>query len=646
MPSILRSLLVTAAVVGTAGAQGTSAAPDTLAAVIVTATRTTFAPAAPFSSTTVLHGADLRAAGIARLGDALRLVPGLQVVASGALGSQTSLFLRGGNSGYVRVLVDGVPVNDAGGFVDVANLTTHNVRRIEVVRGPASVLYGSDAMSGVIQIFTDAGERNAGWSAGVRAGSAGAREADASFARTFSRSSLALGVARHETDGTLPFNNQYANDGLSFALRHAPSDAADVTATVRWTGSTYHYPTDFSGAIVDRNAEQSEHRLVASVDGGRRIGRADWRLMMGTTEHLPRTNDAADGPADTLGFFAYRSRSVRVRRVADARVNIAVRPRTAVTLGADIARERERSTSWTDSEYGSSTDGFAAARSNGAVYAQVVGDAGMRTSYQLGARHDLNSAFGRHSTVRAGVGVALTAGVRLHAAGGTAFKAPSFYENFATGYVRGNPALEPETSQSLEAGLTARSADRRLTASVTASAQAFRNIVDYTGSPPTATAPNYFNVAGATARSVEAEATYRTEGLAVTMGYSFVNARADRTGFDSTAGASYVRGERLLRRAPHVISIAVARSFAGIDARLTAQRVGGREDRDFTVYPAARVTLPAHTRVDGAVTVPLARAGVSATARVENLFGATYEDVVGFRAPGRLAVVGVRFSPP
>ena len=95
----------------------------------------------------MLRGDALRAAGIAHVQDALRLVPGAAIVSSGPVGSQTSLFLRGGNSNYVRVLVDGVPLNYAGGAFDFANLTTDNIDRIEIVRGPASVLYGPDAVT-------------------------------------------------------------------------------------------------------------------------------------------------------------------------------------------------------------------------------------------------------------------------------------------------------------------------------------------------------------------------------------------------------------------------------------------------------------------------------------------------------------------
>ena len=106
---------------------------------------------------TVLEGRELSERGITRVVDALRTVPGVAVVESGSFGGVASLFLRGAESDYVQVLIDGVQVNQPGGAFDFSGLTTHNVERIEVLRGPASALYGSDAVGGVVHIITRSG---------------------------------------------------------------------------------------------------------------------------------------------------------------------------------------------------------------------------------------------------------------------------------------------------------------------------------------------------------------------------------------------------------------------------------------------------------------------------------------------------------
>jgi vitamin B12 transporter len=136
----------------TSSAHAQAAASDTatLTPVVVTATRLPIAAGAATLSTTVISGDDLRARGVTTVLEALRETPSVAVVQGGSFGQQTSVFMRGGQSNYTQVLIDGVVANDPGGAIDFANLTTDNIDRIEIVRGPASVLYGANAVSGVI----------------------------------------------------------------------------------------------------------------------------------------------------------------------------------------------------------------------------------------------------------------------------------------------------------------------------------------------------------------------------------------------------------------------------------------------------------------------------------------------------------------
>ena len=156
-PRILTLVLVM--VLGTRGQTSAQEVQDTtrLKELVVTATRLPTPPDAVTSSVTVITGDQLRAGGVRFVQDALRDVPGANLVQVGSYGGVSSLFLRGGESDYVKVLIDGVPVNQAGGGFNWANLTTDNVDRIEVLRGPASVVYGSDAVTGVVQVFEKQG---------------------------------------------------------------------------------------------------------------------------------------------------------------------------------------------------------------------------------------------------------------------------------------------------------------------------------------------------------------------------------------------------------------------------------------------------------------------------------------------------------
>ncbi|MYH47964.1 MAG: TonB-dependent receptor, partial [Gammaproteobacteria bacterium] len=149
----LAAAVATACLAVPVAAQG----PGNLQGLVVTANRLPQPEWAAAAHTTILYGAELERAGIEYVADALRQLPGAALVRGGSFGAITSLFLRGGESDYVQVLIDGVRVNEPGGAFDFASLTTDNVERIEVVRGPASALYGSEAVSGVIQIFTRRG---------------------------------------------------------------------------------------------------------------------------------------------------------------------------------------------------------------------------------------------------------------------------------------------------------------------------------------------------------------------------------------------------------------------------------------------------------------------------------------------------------
>src|SRR2546422_3503064 len=195
--------------------------------VVVTATRVPVAADLVASAVTVLRGADLVAQGIRTVADALQTVPGAHIVETGSYGGQTSLFVRGGESDYVKVLLDGVPLNDAGGGIDLAHLTTDNIDRIEVVRGPVSVLYGSDAVTGVVQIFTRAGQN--GGAGRARAGVPGGTYGSAQAALDIEGATGGGGggggcprVSRFSADGLYPFNNYYPNSAATARPRYHP----------------------------------------------------------------------------------------------------------------------------------------------------------------------------------------------------------------------------------------------------------------------------------------------------------------------------------------------------------------------------------------------------------------------------------------
>jgi len=620
-----------------------------LADLVVTATR---APSdAPLAAaTTVLRGDDLRARGVRLVQDALREVPGVALVQNGSYGAVTSLFLRGGESDYVKVLLDGVPLNLPGGSLNIADLTTDDLDRIEIVRGPASVLYGADAMSGVIQLFTRHGAATRSGALGIRGGTFGARDWNARLSGGGARTGLSVAGSRFTSDGTYPFNSRYDNRVGSARLDWRGAGGGTVAITARGGDVSAGYPTDFAGVPVDHNQRTTERRLALGVDASRPIGSMLTVSVQGFASRLRSgATNRPDTPADTLGYGFDSDRSaVTWRRGVDARLDWHRLPKATLSLGGGLEHEEIASTGRTRQNYGGGafddvTD-FSADRTTRHGYVQLLATPHRNLSLQLGTRLDHNSAFGSFATWRAGASVQLLRQTRLWGALGTAFKAPTFPELFAADpYEVGNPALAPERTRNAEVAV-AQQLGRRATLEVTAFDQRFRQLIQYVGAAPGA--PTYINLGAASSRGVEASMVLRAEGGVSVRGH-WTWLATEVTDSGSASSLTFQQGSRLLRRAPSSggVTATVQRGGATLAGGLTY--VGERDDVDYRDFPATRTALPSYTTVDLSLELPVRRAGAGSpgaalTFRGENLLDASYDQVVGFPGRGRTLFVGAR----
>ncbi len=622
--------------------------------LVVTPTRVPTPPDEVVSSVTSISGEDLRARGVRFIHDALREVPGASMVQIGSYGGQASLFLRGGESDYVKVLIDGVPANQAGGAFNWANLTTDNVERIEILRGPGSVIYGSDAVSGVVQIFTRRGPEGFAVEGGAEAGTFGTLNGNAGVLGGSSRLTYSADASRFSTGGSYAFNSDYGNTGISGSLRAHPDARTDASLSARFSDSRFHFPTDFAGVLADSNQSSAEEMLTLSGDVGRRVGdRYDLRLTAGASRTDIGFEDRPDGAADTLGFaFASRRDSRAERGSLDARLNGVLSDVLTITAGAQVERETERLSGETTSNFGgiSTTPDtpFDRGRTTVGYYTQGLVDLRSGLALNLNARLDDNSEFGTFFTYRAGAAYRLPSATRLRASVGRAFKAPTFCEQFCNvPFVVGDSTLRPERSTSWEAGVEQTLRDGKLLIWATYFDQRFRDMIVYDGSG-TPGQPTYRNGAAARSRGLET-------GLTLTLGrhvktsatYTHLTARAtDDAGLPS---ASFATGERLIRRPKHAIAVSVsARLFERATLGGSMVYLGARDDVDFNQFPARRVELPAYATVDLAAEVEVIRSGtgspgLSITGRVENLFNESYDQVVGFSGRSRGVFGGAKF---
>ena len=632
MKSIVRVLLL---VLPTSLAGQTPTDTVELNPVVVTATRVATHSSDVPVAVTVLRGVDLAAKGISTVYEALREVPGAVVVQTGSFGGQASLFLRGGQSNYAKVLVDGVAQNVPGGFYDFANLTTDNVERIEIVRGPTSVLYGSDAVAGVVQIFTRRGAGPTHASVAASGGTYGSATLDASLLGGDRPTSYAISVSRSTSDGIDSINNQFRNEVLSGRMRFRPDERTGGSVSIRYGDALYHFPRDYRGVVVSNNQHQLERGPSVGLDLEHTFSdHVDGHLTAGW--HRANYQYAIDknGPADTT-TFPFSSSDWITRVSLDARADARLPTGDILTVGGAFEREAMTGTTLDTSR----------SRNNGAVYLQGLTSPARLVRATIGARLEENERFGTYATYRAGVSVGLGEHMSAIASVGTGFKEPSFFENYATGFVRGNPDLQPEHSRSWEAGLEYR-VPGHATVRGTYFGQRFLDMIDYNANPG-AGMPNYSNVARASADGLEFGASLMPEGR-FTLGatYTYLSATVTRSGFDASSGALLAAGQPLVRRPKHSgrldVTYVIARRGS---ASLAIAYVGEREDRDFAMAPSPRVTLSSYVRVDGAARLDVfspqgGTPGVAISGRVENLLDHAYEEVKNFPARRRTIFVG------
>jgi len=641
----IAAFVITAVATSSAGAQANDTAQ--LGTVVISGSKVPRPADALTQAVTVISGDDLRARGVERVSDALREVPGASLVQSGSYGALTSLFLRGGESRYTKVLIDGVAVNAPDGYFDFSHLTTDNIERIEIVRGPASVLYGADAATGIVQIFTRRGGADHRASVSARGGTYHSLDVDGDASGSYGYGAFSVGGAHHSTDGILPFNNEYKNGTLSSSVSLARGALGDARLSARYTAAEFHYPTDFTGAPVDSNSYRTQHRLTVGLDAGRNLtDNVQARVLAGTNDVSDLTDDiAVPFGSTTPQHSAFQSKDYR--RNVEGRLAFFLPSNATVTVGGAYEKEHENSATGSGNVGGptTQTDSFDASRHNVAYYTEILGTPLDRFSYTLSGRVDDNSDYDRFATYRIGANVGLLSALRLRASVSTAFNAPAFNQTRPTLYTVGSPDLRPEKIRSAEIGVVANLRRETIRLSANYFAQRFADLIQYVNGPPPSFRGSFANLTAATSDGYETEiAVTPATNWRTTASFTVVKPRVAE--IDPSYQGSDQVGDELIRRPSHSGSFVV--SYArprGVSLGTAVTYIGKRPDIDFAQFPSPRVTLPAYTKVDLSAELPLSplgRGGFALTARLENLFDRKYQEVLGFAAPGRAILIGGR----
>ncbi len=608
--------------------------------IVVTATRVETPAEQVGSSMTVISRLEIEESGQEFVGDLLRHVPGLDVVRGGGPGQTTSVFIRGAKSEQTLVLIDGIEANDPispGRGFDFAHLSTDNVERIEVIRGPQSTLYGSDAMGGVINIITRKGTGRPHGSVGAEVGSFDTYRESVELSGSTDMLGYALSLSRYDTNGISAADEDagndeddgYENTTFSGRFTFSPADEFDLDLVLRYTDAESELD-NFGGAFGDDpNYLLDTEELFARLQGRLRLldGRWEQKLGVAFTDYDRRADNDVDPahPSDLV-----RSKYLGEILKFDWQHDFHLSESNTLTLGFETEEEKGRSRYYSESMFGPylSVQEEREARTNSA-YVQDQWEVIDNLFATLGARVDDHDRFGSETTYRAALAYQIEAtGTRLKASYGTGFKAPTLFQLFSD---YGNPNLEPEESTGWDLGVEQSLMGDRLTLGATYFKNDFDDLIDYV---PTGFTGTYMNVDRAESDGVEVSVKFQaTESLSLRANCTHQDTEDRETGRD------------LLRRPHRKAGIGATYRFPSDRARvgLDVLYVGSRDDLDFSSWPAERVELSSYTLVNLSGSYDVSKC-VRLFGRIENLLDDDYQEVRGFGAPGIGFYGGMRLT--
>jgi vitamin B12 transporter len=581
---------------------------------IVTATRTPLPLDAVGAPVIVITRSDIERSLASDVSELLQTHAGLEIARNGGPGQTTSLFLRGTESNHTVVLIDGVRINPGTiGGAALQNISPESLERIEIVKGPRSSLYGTDAIGGVVQLFTRGAAKD-GVSTGAMFGSDSTQQVFGDAALSAGdRLKFGFGGSYAESDGMPVFVDDEADRGYRNVTGRASAEfAATDTITLRARGWRAAGRTEYSSqtfstpafAAASQDFENSVYSFEGEyrVEGGLGV-RANVSRAVDDIEQL----QAGFGPADT--DYA-RTRRANV----DVQVDLARIGTHALSFGLLRSDENTR------------------AQSFGTVFDEdtLVTQAFVQDQFELGRvtsrlalGHVDHETFGNELTWNAEFGAAFASGTRVTLSGGSAFRAPDGTDRFGFG---GNPDLDPEVSRQVEISVRQKLGDRQQL-SLSAFDNRIRDLIDYVIVDFTTFEGQNQNIERARIKGIE-------------LGYQFSGeawrARAALTLQDPR---DEITDDRLLRRSRESLVLALNRDVGALDAGIDIAAFGNRKDFGFP----ANVTMDSYALVNATLRYRV-NDSFTLQGRLENLLDENYVLAQGYRTEGRSYTVGVRYS--
>jgi vitamin B12 transporter len=599
--------------------------PDT---IVVTATRIPTPEQQVASSITVVTADDIAVRQLQSLPDLLKQVPGLNVVQTGGAGGQTSVFMRGTNSNHTKVLVDGIDVSDpsnSGGAFDFGQFLTQDIQKVEILRGPQSGLYGSDAIGGVINIITKSGGGPAQFNAGVEAGSFDTFNQTGGLSGSLDGFHYAANVA-HFHSGETPvtpldllapgerrIDDYYDNFTASSKLGVDITENFDLGLVARYTDTHLrltgenedNFPVDFpDSAQSANNTLQTYARATAHLLS---FGGLLEQTLGAAYSNIKSSDFAPEFPrSDAFGERVKFDWQGIIKLAADEKL----------VLGAEHQRDEI-------------TAPISASTSIDSGYAELQSSFGDRLFDTISVRYDENDRFGGKVTYRFAPAYLITeTGTKLKGSVGTGFKAPTLnqlFQSFPDFDFFANPNLKPESSVGWDLGVEQALAGDRLRLGATYFHNNITNLI-----ADSADFTTEINVGHAVTQGVESFVAYQP-----------IQALTFRLDYTYTQAMDAIADQELLRRPRHKGSLNTAwQASRRLSLNATVLSVSSWVDgnRDFSI---SRLNASPYTTVDMAAVYEVS-SNLSVYGRVTNLLDRRYENPVGFLQPSIGAFAGIK----
>lgn len=572
----------------------------------------------------VITGEEIATRGLTTVQDALRTIPGVSISGSGA--SLTQVRLRGGEADHTLILIDGIEAAGGSDEYILSGLDTANIDRIEVLRGPQSVFYGSNASAGVINIITRKGEDGLHYGGTAEIGNGASVSAQVS--QRGARGGIALSLSRRDDKGYDHSGDGGEKDGIERSSATLSGDWAateDLTFgfTLRRASEDYDYDaaswsaTDADGYIVDDSTLYGAREEFAGSVW------AEYSTLGGRLTHRLEYQDTVSKLSD-LGAAPTRGETEKLKYRLGFGLDGQPVAEAAHVLNLLVERQEDNST--TAPEY---------QRDMTSAALEYRGFLDNGLDVQAGIRRDDNKVFEDFTSWNIGLSWQIPdTGLRLHGSAGKASVNPSYYELYADDtYTQGNPGLSPETNAGFDIGVEAEVLGGRGLIDVTYFDEDLRDEITYVygAAPDGSGRATYENQAGKSSRKgIEVAGKLQaTDALSLGLAYTYLDAK-------NPDGSVEIRRPRHELGLSATLAVLDGRGSVSADIR----HVADNSDTQFWGSYATE-KLPDYTTVNLSAGYDLSEQ-VRVTARVVNLFDQDYSDVWGYATQGRAVYAGLQ----